>query len=30
MNRGGRREAIHDDRDWELFVATLTEAPRFA
>jgi hypothetical protein len=31
MNRGDRREAVfHDDRDWELFVATLAEAPRFA
>ncbi len=31
MNCGARQEAIfHDDRDRELFLATLAEAPRFA
>lgn len=31
MNRGDRREAIfHDDRDRDLFLATLAESPRFA
>ena len=31
MNRGDRREAVfHDDRDRDLFLATLEEAPRFA
>ena len=31
MNRGDRREAIfHDDRDRDLFLATLAESPHFA